>query len=84
MSALVVFWYLKFCLHFSKSKVGCSVAQRNAWQLEHLSMSQPTLIQPYRAHIRGDSVRGLPAHFKQCDAKESFTQTQNKYCHSHY
>jgi len=56
---------LRFHLHFSTSKVGWSDAQRKAWQLEHLSISQPTLIQPYLAHFRGDSVRGLPAHFKQ-------------------
>lgn len=63
------------CLHFPKFKADGSDAHRKAWQLEHLSISQPTLIQPYLAHISGESMRGLPAHFEQCNAKENFTQT---------
>lgn len=79
-------FYFKVFLHFSMSKVGCNDAHRKAWQLEHLSMSQPTLIQPYLAHIRGESGRGFPAHFRQYSAKEEFTKskTQNNYNHIHY
>ncbi len=51
--------------HFWKSKVAWIDAQRKAWQLEHFSMSQSTLIQPYRAHLSGESTRGFPAHFRQ-------------------
>lgn len=64
-----------FCLHFSKSKHGWKEAHRKAWQLEHFSMSLPTLIQPYLAHIRGDSMRGLPVHFEQWNTKEKYTCT---------
>lgn len=72
----------KFHLHFSKSKVGCKDAHRKAWQLEHLSISQPTLIQPYLAHINGESMRGLPAHFKQCGAKGNFNLHTARTCNN--
>lgn len=65
--------------HFSKSKADGSDAHKKAWQLEHLSISQPTLIQPYLAHIRGERTRGLAAHFAQCNAKENIPQKLNKW-----
>lgn len=34
-------------LYLLMSCVGCSNAQRNAWQDEHFSMSHSTLVQPY-------------------------------------
>lgn len=52
-------------LYLPKSNVGCRLAQRKAWQLEHLSMSHSTVTQPYLAQISGDSSGGFPAHFKE-------------------
>lgn len=56
--------------HRSKSKAGCKLAQRKAWQLEHLSISHSTVTQPYFAQTSGDSSEGLPAHFREYSCQE--------------